>query len=61
LRSSRGSWRALAGRIVSGLAPPELSVCSAEPCLSLARESPEIYVKMALIELVKEFRAMAAH
>jgi hypothetical protein len=31
----------------------------AETCLSLARESWEIYVKMALIELAKEFRAMA--
>jgi hypothetical protein len=33
----------------------------AETCLSLARESWEIYVKMALIELAKEFRAMAEH
>jgi|EndMetStandDraft_8_1072994.scaffolds.fasta_scaffold1135044_1 hypothetical protein len=31
----------------------------AETCLSLARESWEICVKMALIELAKEFRAMA--
>jgi hypothetical protein len=51
--------RALAGRIVSGLALPELSVCSAVPLFRAGE--PEIYVKMALIELVKEFRAMAAH
>jgi hypothetical protein len=47
--------RALGGRIVSGLSLPELSVYSAETCLSLARESPGIYVKMALIELAKSF------
>jgi hypothetical protein len=34
---------------------------NAETCLSLARESREIYVRMALIELANEFRAMAAH
>ena len=34
---------------------------NAETCLSLARESQEIYVKMALIELAKEFCAMAEH
>jgi hypothetical protein len=32
-----------------------------ETCLSLARESPEIYVRRALIELANEFRAMAEH
>jgi hypothetical protein len=32
---------------------------NAESCLALARESPEMYVRMALIELANEFRAMA--
>ena len=32
-----------------------------ETCLYLARESPEIYVRRALIELANEFRAMAEH
>jgi hypothetical protein len=30
-------------------------------CLKLARETNEIYAKMALIELVTEFRVMAEH
>ena len=34
---------------------------NAETWLSLARESREMYVEMALIELANEFRAMAAH
>jgi len=32
---------------------------NAEICLKLARETSEIYAKMALIELAKEFRAVA--
>ena len=34
---------------------------NAEMCLMLARETKEIYAKMALIELANEFRAMAGH
>ena len=32
---------------------------NAELCLKLARETKEIYGKMALIDLAKEFRALA--
>jgi hypothetical protein len=34
---------------------------NAEDCLRLARETDEMYVKMALIELATEFRVMAQH
>ena len=34
---------------------------NAEDCLKLARETPEIYAKMALIEMATEFGAMAEH
>jgi hypothetical protein len=40
---------------------PEECRCNAEDCLRLAREAKEIYVKMALIELAREFRSMAEH
>jgi hypothetical protein len=33
----------------------------AEDCLKLARETDEIYAKMALIEMATEFRVMAEH
>jgi hypothetical protein len=34
---------------------------NAEDCLTLARETREMYVKMALIELATEFCVMAQH
>jgi hypothetical protein len=34
---------------------------NAEDCLRLARETREMYVKMALIELATEFRVVAQH
>jgi hypothetical protein len=34
---------------------------NAETCLKLARQTQEIYVRMALIEMAREFRAMAEH
>jgi hypothetical protein len=33
----------------------------AKDCLKLARETDEIYAKMALIEMATEFRVMAEH
>jgi hypothetical protein len=32
---------------------------NAETCLKLARQTNEIYVRMALIEMARQFRAMA--
>jgi hypothetical protein len=40
---------------------PKECRCNAEDCLRLAREAKEIYVRMALIELATEFRAMAEY
>ena len=34
---------------------------NAELCLRLASETKEIYAKIALLELAKEFRALAEH
>jgi hypothetical protein len=34
---------------------------NADDCLRLARETGEIYAKMALIEMATEFRVMAQH
>jgi hypothetical protein len=34
---------------------------NAEDCLKLARETAEIYARMALIEMATEFRVMAEH
>ena len=34
---------------------------NAEICITLATETSEIYAKTALIEMAKEFRAMAQH
>ena len=34
---------------------------NAEDCLKLAREAPEMYARMALIEMATEFRVMAEH
>lgn len=34
---------------------------NAELCLMLASETKEIYAKLALVELAKEFRALAEH
>jgi hypothetical protein len=34
---------------------------NAEDCLKLARDTTEIYARMALIELATEFRVMAGH
>ena len=34
---------------------------NSEDCLKLARESEQIYAKMALIEMATEFRIVAEH
>ena len=34
---------------------------NADDCLRLARETKEIYAKLALIEMATEFRVMAQH
>jgi hypothetical protein len=34
---------------------------NAEDCLKLARQTDQIFAKAALIEMAKEFRAMAEH
>jgi len=34
---------------------------NAEDCLKLARQTNQIFAKAALIEMAKEFRAMAEH
>ena len=42
---------------------PTMNECqhNAELCLKLASETKEIYAKIALLELAKEFRALAEH
>jgi hypothetical protein len=40
---------------------PKESRQNAEDCLKLARQTNQIFAKAALIEMAKEFRAMAEH
>jgi hypothetical protein len=44
-----------------GMPTPKEFRKNADDCLKLARETNEIYAKMALIEMATEFRVMAQH
>jgi hypothetical protein len=57
------SWELYATRQRFGPAMPTPKEFrkNAEDCLKLARDTPEIYARMALIELATEFRVMAGH
>ena len=57
------SWELYATRQRFGPAMPTPNEFrkNAEDCLKLARETPEIYARMALIEMATKFRVMAEH